>query len=514
MKKILYFISISLVLVLSLSLFSSSYTVKAACTAVAADNAIDKRLVGKTDISKVFASKPKINKVKLTLNEGQTYRLKVTGMKGSIKWSTNNKKVVKVSSKGVVTGLQTGTAKVYAKNGKSTVYATIKVNKVSLTYTSIKMTIGARIQLKLKGTSYPVTFKSNNTKIATITNTGTITAKSTGSTVISAKANKKTYRCTIHVINSHVHSYTSIITTQPTCTANGVRTYTCSCGENYLEEIPAKGHDPVTEVLQKPTCTSTGIERTYCKTCNLILSSKEDIPKTEHKSSDWITKYYPSCTKTGVEYRKCLDCDEILEERTTPTIDHTNQWDVDEDNSKKVKECIFCGKEIESYPITMQTITIELKDGETDTVTGFYDERFTEEVYTLLNELRDSKGLEPLAKNLDTVESAKVRTAEIGWQEYHDIALTHERPNGQRGYTVNALVYSENIAYGFTSPEGVMQGWKDSNSHYKAMVSPIYESVAISCFQVRMPEGYYITCWVQLFTLREEERDDNYIILE
>lgn len=39
------------------------------------------------------------------------------------------------------------------------------------------------------------------------------------------------------------HDYSSTITTQPTCTLPGVRTYTCSlCGNSYTESIPANGH--------------------------------------------------------------------------------------------------------------------------------------------------------------------------------------------------------------------------------------------------------------------------------
>jgi len=44
-------------------------------------------------------------------------------------------------------------------------------------------------------------------------------------------------------IDNHVHSYTSSVTTNPTCTSAGVRTYRCSCGSSYTESIAALGHD-------------------------------------------------------------------------------------------------------------------------------------------------------------------------------------------------------------------------------------------------------------------------------
>lgn len=48
----------------------------------------------------------------------------------------------------------------------------------------------------------------------------------------------------------HIHNYTSQITTNPTCTKDGIRTYTCTgsatdpgCGHQYTESIPALNHD-------------------------------------------------------------------------------------------------------------------------------------------------------------------------------------------------------------------------------------------------------------------------------
>ena len=50
------------------------------------------------------------------------------------------------------------------------------------------------------------------------------------------------------------HSYTSSVTTAATCTADGVRTYTCSkCGANYTETIAATGHNYVSG-----SCTACG----------------------------------------------------------------------------------------------------------------------------------------------------------------------------------------------------------------------------------------------------------------
>ena len=47
---------------------------------------------------------------------------------------------------------------------------------------------------------------------------------------------------------THTHSYTATVTTAATCETAGVRTYTCSCGHSYTEQIPATGHNYVNGV--------------------------------------------------------------------------------------------------------------------------------------------------------------------------------------------------------------------------------------------------------------------------
>lgn len=74
------------------------------------------------------------------------------------------------------------------------------------------------------------------------------------------------------------HVYTSEITTAPTCTAEGVKTYTCTvCGETYTETVAALGHtegEAVVENNVAPDCTNTGSYDTvvYCTVCGEELS--------------------------------------------------------------------------------------------------------------------------------------------------------------------------------------------------------------------------------------------------
>lgn len=45
------------------------------------------------------------------------------------------------------------------------------------------------------------------------------------------------------VREKHAHTWTEKVTTEPTCTEAGEKTFTCVCGATKMEEIPATGHD-------------------------------------------------------------------------------------------------------------------------------------------------------------------------------------------------------------------------------------------------------------------------------
>ena len=79
------------------------------------------------------ASAVKLSRNKLTVSVDDKQTLKVTGTTKKITWSSSNKKVARVSSKGVVKALKAGKATISAKVGgkqlkcKVTVYETIGI---------------------------------------------------------------------------------------------------------------------------------------------------------------------------------------------------------------------------------------------------------------------------------------------------------------------------------------------------------------------------------------------------
>lgn len=73
----------------------------------------------------------------------------------------------------------------------------------------------------------------------------------------------------------HTHSYTAQITTAATCTAKGIKTYTCSCGDSYTEEIPALGHAwPTDYSYTSNNGIANGLAYKNCARCGTRLDSK------------------------------------------------------------------------------------------------------------------------------------------------------------------------------------------------------------------------------------------------
>ena len=131
----------------------------------------------------------------------------------SITWSTSNKAVATVDSKGVVKGLKTGTAVITVKSAEGGFTAkctvTVKQHVTSITLDNKELTIARGGEGQLKATIKPdnasekgYTFTSSDEKIATVTEAGLIKGIACGTAVITVKSkeNNKTAKCTVTVV--------------------------------------------------------------------------------------------------------------------------------------------------------------------------------------------------------------------------------------------------------------------------------------------------------------------------
>ena len=123
----------------------------------------------------------------------------------------------------------------------------------------------------------------------------------------------------------HTHTYVSSVTKVPTCTVAGVRTYTCTAGDDsYTEAIPATGHRLTTLPAKAATCTATGLtEGQKCSVCGTVTVAQKSIPATGHKLTTLPAKA-ATCTATGLtEGKQCTACGTItVPQQTTPALGH------------------------------------------------------------------------------------------------------------------------------------------------------------------------------------------------
>ena len=88
----------------------------------------------------------------------------------------------------------------------------------------------------------------------------------------------KTFNIPYEILPEHTHSYTSKVTKPATCTENGVKTYTCECGDSYTETIPATGHISSDWIIDKNAAINVkGSKHKECTVCKTVLETA-DIP--------------------------------------------------------------------------------------------------------------------------------------------------------------------------------------------------------------------------------------------
>ncbi|MCD8006022.1 MAG: hypothetical protein LUF29_03465 [Oscillospiraceae bacterium] len=118
-------------------------------------------------------------------------------------------------------------------------------------------------------------------------------------------------------VSNHTHSYTSSVTTEATCTTDGVRTYTCSCGDSYTETIPATGHS-YEAVVTAPTCTEKGYTTYTCSVCGDTYTADETAA-LGHSYDEGTVTQPATCTEAGVKTYTCTVCGETYTEEISAT---------------------------------------------------------------------------------------------------------------------------------------------------------------------------------------------------
>ena len=158
------------------------------------------------------------------------------------------------------------------------------------------------------------------------------------------------------------------VTTQPTCTNAGEKTFTCNeCGRKKTEQIDATGHSWKQEWNSDEThhwhecangCDAKDAYAEHadadknhvCDTCGKVLSECADDNK-DHKC-DYCGKVLSVCADTDKDH-KCDYCGKVLSECADPDKDHKCDYcgktlsECADDN--KDHKCDYCGKTISNH---------------------------------------------------------------------------------------------------------------------------------------------------------------------
>ena len=118
------------------------------------------------------------------------------------------------------------------------------------------------------------------------------------------------------------------VTTEPTETTPGVRTFTCAvCGQTRTETIPATGaHDYQFTRNVAPTCTTEGYDLYTCSGCG-ATEKRNSKPALGHKWDSGTVTTEPTETTPGVRTYTCTVCGEVKTETIPATGAHTHVWD-------------------------------------------------------------------------------------------------------------------------------------------------------------------------------------------
>lgn len=103
-------------------------------------------------------------------------------------------------------------------------------------------------------------------------------------------------------ISSHIHRYVQKVV-DATCEEKGYMEYTCSCGEQYINEIAAKGHSYYEQTIYA-TCTEKGYKKYTCACGKSYTDNSTE--KLGHLWSDATCEEAKKCRRCNIEEGKPL----------------------------------------------------------------------------------------------------------------------------------------------------------------------------------------------------------------
>ena len=142
------------------------------------------------------------------------------------------------------------------------------------------------------------------------------------------------------------------------------------------------------------------------------------------------------------------------------------------------KSCTSCGQVLETGSIhSYAAYEIDLGNGKSATIYGYYDNKVADEVYFRLNTYRQENGVNILERVFD--EQSKIRVVECAYD------FSHIRPNGGTPEDMHPYMFGENCGNartGLDTAQAFMDGLKNSPGHNSNMLDSDCTMCGISVF--------------------------------
>lgn len=250
--------------------------------------------------------------------------------------------------------------------------------------------------------------------------------------------------------------------------------------QSIIQPIPqAAAQAPNTE----PVMTLSPSETTQAR---IVITTATTVPATAEETRPAITETTPAATQAATE------------STTVPTTQETTQA-----TAKATTQAAAVPAKAKTAPTTAATTAapaattaapepaataaaapVSLGDS-----SGSYNGDMAYAILDKVNAQRSAAGLPALTWNDTLASSAKIRSTEIV------VKWSHTRPDGSPWYTAGSqMEMGENLAYGQSSVQQVMDEWMASPGHAENILRGSFTQMGVACYNVN---GTYY--WAQHF---------------
>lgn len=148
---------------------------------------------------------------------------------------------------------------------------------------------------------------------------------------------------------------------------------------------------------------------------------------------------------------------------------------------------------------------------QTDAAAPFDVNEFIDIASANINAMRMKNGLEPLQTAPLLQKMCQERADEL------TKSYSHSRVNGDAWYTIltdygidTNCFAGENIAAGYDTPEGVVEGWMNSTGHRRNILNTNYEYFAVGVSYYENDPEYYFYYWDLILLSSDSGFEDSY----